>query len=309
MPGEDWIEPFLEAARAERGAASNTISAYERDLSDFRAFLVEDGGSFEEARRRDIENYMRSLVSAGMSPSTRSRRLSAIRQLYKFAFEEGWRTDNPASRVRNPRKDALLPKLLSEDEVTRLLEAAGETGKNENDRARNSCMLELLYATGMRVSELVSLPLSATEGDPDMLLIVGKGSKERMVPLSSHARRKLSDWRQKRKQMEQGKSAKGGKKSKFLFPSNGKSGHFDRVRFYLLVKRIAANAGIAPERVSPHVLRHAFATHLLANGADLIAIQTLLGHADVSSTEIYTHVLDERLKSLVFDNHPLAAGN
>ena len=309
MPGDDWIELFLEAARAERGAASNTVMAYESDLSDFREFLVRARSSFEAAQRTHIQNYLRAQDAAGMSASTRSRRMSAIRQLYKFAYEEGWRADNPASRLKGPRKDECLPKLLTEEEVSNLLEVAGKTGRNEDDRVRNSCMLELLYATGMRVSELVSLPLSAVEGNPEMLLIVGKGSKERMVPLSTHARKKLSEWRRTRQRLEDAKSAKGAKKSKFLFPSNGKGGHFDRVRFYLLIKRIAASAGIAAEKVSPHVLRHSFATHLLANGADLIAIQTLLGHADVSSTEIYTHVLDERLKSLVFENHPLATGN
>ena len=309
MTASDWVEYFLEAARAERGAAGNTIKAYERDLGDFRKFLVESGATLEVAERSDIQRYIRNLDAAGMSSATRSRRMSAIRQLYKFAYEEGWREDNPASRIKNPRKDESLPKLLTEEEVDELLESAGKTGKTEDDRTRNACMLELLYATGMRVSELVSLPLSSTEGDPDMLLIVGKGSKERMVPLSSHAREKLAEWRRRRRMMEDAKVANGGKRSKYLFPSRSKAGHFDRVRFYLLIKQIAASAGISPEKVSPHVLRHAFATHLLANGADLIAIQTLLGHADVSSTEIYTHVLDERLKSLVFEHHPLAAGN
>ena len=309
MTGGDWIEPFLEAASAERGAAGNTIAAYGADLKDFREFLKESGASFDAAQRRDILSYIKSLDSAGMSASTRSRRMSAIRQLYRFAYEEGWRSDNPASRIRNPRKARTLPKYLTEEEVSRLLEAAGQTGKTDCDRARNACMLELLYATGMRVSELVSLPLAATEGNPDMLLIVGKGSKERMVPLSAPARAKLLEWRRRRKQLEDAGPAKGRKKSKFLFPSRGKAGHFDRVRFYLLIKQIALSAGLDPEKVTPHRLRHAFATHLLANGADLVAIQTLLGHADVSSTEIYTHVLDERLKSLVFERHPLAIGN
>jgi integrase/recombinase XerD len=242
----------------------------------------------------------------GLAKSTRARRLSAIRQLYRFAFDEGWRQDNPAIQITGPGRDQRLPKVLSVEEVDRLLTAAREMGRNREDLVRNTCLMELLYATGMRVSELVSLPVSAARGDPRMLLILGKGGKERMVPLSPPARTALSAWLMLRDKGQDALRAKGKPASRHLFPSTGKLGHLTRHRFYLLIKDMAVHAGISPAKVTPHTLRHAFATHLLANGADLRAIQTLLGHADVATTEIYTHVLDERLSALVLEHHPLA---
>ncbi|SDN32566.1 integrase/recombinase XerD [Lutimaribacter pacificus] len=306
MGDHHWISAFLEAAAAEQGAADNTRLAYGRDLRDFAEWLADAGRGFSDATRADVENYLLHCDAQGLAKSTRARRLSAIRQLYRFAFEEGWRKDNPAIQIAGPGRDKRLPKTLSEAEVDRLLDAARETGRSREDRLRNTCLMELLYATGMRVSELVSLPVSAARGDPRMLLVMGKGGKERMVPLSPPAREALTAWLERRDATEARTRENGGTPSRFLFPSRGKLGHLTRHRFYMLIKELAVAAGISPAKVTPHTLRHAFATHLLANGADLRAIQTLLGHADVATTEIYTHVLEERLRDLVLDHHPLA---
>ncbi|WP_370402670.1 tyrosine recombinase [Sulfitobacter sp. JB4-11] len=301
-----WISAFLEAQAAELGAATNTQLAYGRDLKDFQHYLTTQDQDFATAGRADVENYLVHCDAQGLAKSTRARRLSAIKQLYRFAFEEGLRTENPAIQISGPGQDKRLPKILSEAEVDRLLEAARNSGRSLADQTRNTCLMELLYATGMRVSELVSLPISATRGDPRLLLITGKGGKERMVPLSPPARAALTDWLVERDRMDEAVRAKRLPVSRFLFPSRGKSGHLTRHRFYLLIKEFAVDAGVEPGKVTPHTLRHAFATHLLANGADLRAIQTMLGHADVATTEIYTHVLEERLSELVLDHHPLA---
>jgi len=300
-----WISRFLEAQAAELGAATNTLLAYGRDLKDFAAWL-EGRGDFANATQQEVEAYLIHCDTQGLAKSTRARRLSAIRQLYRFAFDEGWRTENPAIQISGPGRDQRLPKILSVDEVDRLLEAARAMGRQSEDRVRNTCLMELLYATGMRVSELVSLPVSAARGDPRMLLIMGKGGKERMVPLSPPARAALTVWLALRDAAQEAERSKGKPASKYLFPSSGKLGHLTRNMFYLLIKDIAVQAGISPSKVTPHTLRHAFATHLLANGADLRAIQTLLGHADIATTEIYTHVLDERLTALVMEHHPLS---
>lgn len=307
MSDHGWISRFAEAQLAELGAAENTRESYGRDLLGFSEWLARRGKDFASAERAEIEAYLVACEAEGLAQSTRARRLSSIKQLYRFAFEEGWRADNPAIQIKGPGRAKRLPKTLSEEEVSRLLEAVKEVGRTEADRQRNICLMELLYATGMRVSELVSLPVSATRGDPRMLLILGKGGKERMVPLSDPARAALKIWLETRDAGEElAKREKGEKPSAFLFPSRGKTGHFTRIRFYQLIKDIAVRAGVSPAKVTPHTLRHAFATHLLAHGADLRAIQTLLGHADLSTTEIYTHVLDERLKELVLTHHPLA---
>lgn len=300
-----WITTFLEAQAAELGAASNTLLAYGRDLMDFAAWL-QDSCAMVDVGQDDIEAYLLHCDAQGLAASTRARRLSAIRQLYRFAFEEGWRSDNPAIKMSGPKRKQRLPQVLSEAEVDGLLMAARDVGRHQGDRVRNTCLMELLYATGMRVSELVSLPASAARGDPRMLLIAGKGGKERMVPLSEPARAALSVWLNLRDGAQAEAKAKGKSASPFLFPSTGKQGHLTRHMFYLLIKDMAVLAGISPAKVTPHTLRHAFATHLLANGADLRAIQTLLGHADIATTEIYTHVLDARLAALVLDHHPLA---
>jgi integrase/recombinase XerD len=299
------IAAFLEAQAAELDAARNTQLAYARDLADFTTWLDRRGLDLDTAARADVEAYLVHCDAQGLAPATRARRLSAIKQIYRFAFEEGWRDDNPAIQVKGPGREKRLPKILSEGEVNALLAAARTTGRPE-ERLRNTCLMELLYATGMRVSELVSLPVSAARGDPRMLLVRGKGGRERMVPMSTPAREALRAWLQRRDAAEDEARAKGKPPSAFLFPSTGKAGFLTRHRFYGLIKDFAVAAGVSPAKVTPHTLRHAFATHLLANGADLRSIQTLLGHADVSTTEIYTHVLDERLKSLVHSHHPLA---
>ena len=303
----NWISLYAEAQAAELGAAENTRLSYGRDLLGFSDWLGTQNGSFESAQRADIESYLVACEAEGLAQSTRARRLSSIKQLYRFAFEEGWRDDNPALQIRGPGRAKRLPKTLSEDEVSQLLEAAKTLGRSDHDRARNTCLIEVLYATGMRASELVELPISAVRGDPRMILVRGKGDKERMVPLSPPARAALIDWLSHRDEAEDlARISKGKKPSPFVFPSRGKAGHLTRVGFYQLIKEMAIKAGLSPDKVTPHVMRHAFATHLLAHGADLRAIQTLLGHADLSTTEIYTHVLDERLKELVLTHHPLA---
>lgn len=301
-----WISAFLEAQAAELGAATNTQLAYGRDLKDFQKYLTHHTQDFATASRADVENYLVHCDAQGLAKSTRARRLSAIKQLYRFAFEEGLRTENPAIQISGPGQDKRLPKILTEAEVDHLLDAARNSGRSQSDQTRNTCLMELLYATGMRVSELVGLPISATRGDPRLLLITGKGGKERMVPLSPPARVALADWLEERDRQDEQARTKRLPVSRFLFASRGKSGHLTRHRFYLLIKEFAVAAGVDPSKVTPHTLRHAFATHLLANGADLRAIQTMLGHADVATTEIYTHVLKERLSELVLDHHPLA---
>ncbi|OSQ48983.1 site-specific tyrosine recombinase XerD [Marivita geojedonensis] len=306
MTDRHWIAAFLDAQAAERGAATNTQLAYARDLADFIEWLSGRALSLTDAQRSDVEDYLIHCDAQGLAKSTRARRLSAIKQLYRFCFEEGFRADNPAVQISGPGRDKRLPKTLSTEEVDRLLDAASVHGRTPADRTRNICLMQLLYATGMRVSELVSLPLSSAKGDPRMLLIRGKGGKERMVPLSPPARAALRDWLKTREAMEDAARTEGKPTSAFLFPSRGKSGHLTRHAFYVLIKDLAVEGGVSPSKVTPHTLRHAFATHLLANGADLRAIQTFLGHADVSTTEIYTHVLEERLKELVLDHHPLA---
>ncbi|WP_170374983.1 MULTISPECIES: tyrosine recombinase [Ruegeria] len=303
---ELWISSFLQAQAAELGAANNTLLAYGRDLKDFAAWLQRRKTNFAEAERDQIEAYLIDCDTQGLAQSTRARRLSAIKQIYRFAFEEGWRDTNPAIQIKGPGRQKRLPKTLDVPEVDRLLQAARQTGRTKADRVRNTCLMEVLYATGMRVTELVSLPVSSARGDPRMLLVLGKGGKERMVPLSPPARDALAVWLKVRDEAEDQVVADGGQRSKFLFPSRGKSGHLTRHMFFLLVKELAVQGGVSPEKVTPHTLRHAFATHLLANGADLRSIQTLLGHADVATTEIYTHVLDERLAELVLEHHPLA---
>ncbi|MFC7704968.1 site-specific tyrosine recombinase XerD [Plastorhodobacter daqingensis] len=301
-----WISAFLEAQAAELDAARNTRLAYGRDLRDFATWAAGRGLDFETVQRSDVEAYLIHCDAQGLSRATRARRLSAIRQLFRFAYEEGWRSDNPALQIKGPGKARSLPKTLSVEDVERLLQAARETGRSPSDRLRNTCLMELLYATGMRVSELVSLPVAAARGDPRMLLVRGKGGKERMVPLSPPARRALIDWLAQRDADEDRARAKGHTASRYLFPSRGAEGHLTRHRFYTLIKELCVQAGISPASVTPHTLRHAFATHLLANGADLRVIQMLLGHADLATTEIYTHVVEDRLRDLVLQHHPLA---
>lgn len=301
-----WISTFLHAIAAEMDAARNTQEAYGRDLLDFSGWLKARKIGFAAVTRADVEGYLVACDALGLSKSTRARRLSSIRQLYRFAHDEGWRDDNPAIRIKGPGAVARLPDALSEADVTRLLDAARAHGRTPADRLRSTAMMEVLYATGMRVTELVSLPTSAARGDPRMILVRGKGGRERMVPLSTPARIALRAWVELRAEQEAAAQKNGKPASRHLFPGTGAEGHMPRQSFNLMLKAIATAAGVSATRVSPHALRHAFATHLLAGGADLRVIQTLLGHADVATTEIYTHVLDEHLKSLVLTHHPLA---
>ncbi len=291
---------------AEHGAARNTRLAYGRDLLDFAAWLGRRGSDLALADRAAVEGYLVDCDAQGLSKATRARRLSSIRQLFRFAFEEGWRKDNPALRLTGPGRSPGLPKTLSEAEVARLIEAARVRGRSGKDRLRDAALFELLYATGLRVSELVSLPVAAVRGDPRMILVRGKGGKERMVPLSAPARTALANWLAHRDADVDAARQAGHAASRFLFPGDGQAGHLTRQYFHHLVKDVAVLAGLSPAKVTPHVLRHAFATHLLAHGADLRVIQTLLGHADVATTEIYTHVLDDQLRELVLTRHPLA---
>ncbi|MEL7133497.1 MAG: tyrosine-type recombinase/integrase, partial [Pseudomonadota bacterium] len=263
-----WISTFLEAQAAELGAARNTLLAYGRDLKDVDTWLTGQGGNFETATMSQIVAYMIYCDAQGLAKATRARRLSAIKQLYRFAFEEGWRDDNPAIQIASPGQDKRLPKTLDQQEVDRLLAAARAFGKGDHDRLRDTCLMELLYATGMRVSELVSLPVSSARGNPHMLLILGKGGKERMVPLSPSARKALAAWIRLRDSRQDAGEAKGALPSRFLFPSRGVAGHLTRHWFYARIKSLSVQAGVDPGKVTPHTLRHAFATHLLAGGAD-----------------------------------------
>ena len=292
---------------AERGAAANTLDAYRRDLLDLSSFLSSRGVSVAGAGEDDLRAYLSDVESRGMSAQTTARRLSSLRQFHKFLFSEGVRTDNPATVIESPRLGRPLPKVMSEDEVDRLLEAArGQSGADADTaglkRMRLICLLEVLYATGLRVSELVGLPLSAVTGDDRFIAVRGKGGRERLVPLTERAREAIDAYLGARRK----NSGDTRESDKWLFPSSSRQGHLTRQRFAQELKSVAAAAGIDTGRVSPHVLRHAFASHLLAHGADLRAVQQMLGHADISTTQIYTHVLEERLRRLVEGHHPLA---
>jgi integrase/recombinase XerD len=304
---DTWISAFLEAQAAERNAARNTLLAYGRDLRDFACWIALQGATLDGVAQSDIERYIIFCEAEGLSKPTRARRLSAIRQLFRFVHEEGWRDNDPAIRLAGPGRDRKLPQTLSLLQVEALIAVGHASGKTQRDRARNACLIELLYATGMRVTELVSLPVAAARGDPRMILVRGKGGRERMVPLSPPARDALSAWILLRDAEEEtARIARRVLPSKFLFPAESQAGHVTRQAFHGLLKDFATTAGINPDLVTPHRLRHAFATHLLAGGADLRVIQTLLGHADVATTEIYTHVLDDHLRDLVLNRHPLA---
>ncbi len=304
------VEMFLDMLAAERGAAKNTLESYRRDLATFGTFVAARGCDPETADTAVIRKYFAQLSSRGMAPGTSARQLSALRQFYKFLASEGLREDNPCMTIDSPKLGRPLPKYLNETEVETLLETA--EGHSGVEGLRLRALLEILYATGLRVSELVGMPLAALIQDDQMLVIRGKGGKERMVPLGDPANRAIADYRDVRARFIPmsgkgvGKKSKASPQSKWLFPSRAKQGHLTRARFGQILKELAIEAGLDPGRVSPHVLRHSFASHLLAHGADLRSLQQLLGHADIATTQIYTHVLDERLKALVQNHHPLA---
>ena len=298
------IELFLDMLAAERGASINTLDAYRHDLTDFAADLTAAGTHISAAKNNDIRAHLGRLAKRGLAAASMARRLSAVRQFYRFLYSEGHRPDDPAAAIEGPKRGRSLPKVLSIKQVDDLLAQArgGMQAEAVSERlraARLNCLLEVLYATGLRVSELVTLPESAARRDQRMIMVRGKGGRERMVPLNESAKRAMSDYLALRAKVK-------ADKSKWLFPSFGESGHLSRQHFARELKALAAAAGLKTSQVSPHVLRHAFASHLLQNGADLRVVQTLLGHSDISTTQIYTHVLEERLKSLVRDLHPLA---
>ncbi len=309
--GRDLIESFLEMLAVERGAAVNTVDAYRRDLTDYAYFVTTARAQTLAAiKPADIQAYIQSLAADGLSPATRARKLSAVRQLYKFLAAEGIVADDPSIGLAGPKRGRSLPRTLSVAEVDRLIATArarisGTSGRERLRALRFYCLIEVLYATGMRVSELVGLPRSVLAGDRRMLVITGKGGRERLVPLNAPARAALDDYLALNDSGGDGLSR--ALASKWLFPSTSAEGHLTRQRFAQDLKDLSIDAGFDPERVSPHVLRHAFASHLLDRGADLRAVQQLLGHADISTTEIYTHVLEERLKQLVNQHHPLAS--
>ena len=283
---------------AERGASKNTEAAYSADLKNLEAFLARRKQKPVTANADALRAYLKSLDYLGMTPRTVARRLSVMRQLFRFLLAERLRDDDPASTLDSPRLGRSLPKVLTRVEVDRLIEAAQAKG---GDGGRMETLLEILYGTGLRVSELVTLPITAAERDPTMLVVHGKGDKDRLVPLSDPARVAIAKWLHVRA------AALGqDETSRYLFPSRGRTGHLTRQRFAQLLKESALAAGVDPARVSPHVLRHAFASHLLEAGADLRSVQLMLGHADIATTQIYTHVIPEKLRSLVEDNHPLA---
>jgi integrase/recombinase XerD len=292
--GAPQVESFLEMMAAERGAAANTIAAYRRDLADLSAFLGPRGNALHEADTEALRAYLADLHRRGLVARSAARRLSALRQFHRFLLAEGMRADDPTQALDGPRLGRPLPKYLSEDDVTALLDAARRRKGVAGIRA--VALMEVLYATGLRVSELVGLPVAAVARDRPVLIVRGKGSKERMVPLGEPARAAVATWLAVREP----------RASKWLFPGGGRGGHFTRSSFARLLTDLAAEAGISAARVSPHVLRHSFASHLLAHGADLRSVQQMLGHADIATTQIYTHVLDERLRSLVTKHHPLA---
>jgi len=292
-------QAFIEMLTAERGASKNTEAAYSADLKALEAFLARRRQKPATADAEALRAYLKSLDYVGMTPRTVARRLSVMRQFFRFLLAERMREDDPASALDSPRLGRPLPKVLSRVEVDRLIAAA--EAKGGVDGGRMATLLEILYATGLRVSELVTLPLIAVERDPAVLMVRGKGDKERLVPLSDPARAAIASWLHVRA----GLLAEGAS-SRFLFPSRGRTGHLTRQRFAQLLKEAALAADLDPARVSPHVLRHAFASHLLEGGADLRSVQLMLGHADIATTQIYTHVLDEKLRSLVQEKHPLA---
>jgi integrase/recombinase XerD len=306
------IDLFLDMLAAEQGAGNNTLDAYRRDLTDFSGFLAAQGQAFAGAETQVLRDYLADLDIRGFKSSSVARRLSAMRHLFRFLLNERIRSDDPAAILSGPKRGRGLPKVLSISDVDRLLTRAKalteevEASPLARLRAmRLYCLLEVLYATGLRVSELVALPLSASRSSAGMIVVRGKGNKERLVPLNEASRRVMTEYLAAVEALKAAKQ-KNAALSKWLFPSFGESGHLTRQHFARDLKELAASAGLAPRLVSPHVLRHAFASHLLHNGADLRIVQTLLGHTDISTTQIYTHVVEERLKSLVRDLHPLA---
>lgn len=298
---DKYIDSFLEMMVAERGASPRTVDSYRRDLTDVTAFLQAHHSGLNRATAKDLQTYLHQLAQNGLAIKTQARRLSALREYYRYLFSENIITQNPTDYLMSPKVGKSLPKYLSEEEVATLLRVAAQTDR------RMYTMLEVLYASGLRVSELVGLPVEAVTAHADlppdnrMLTVVGKGQKERQVPLNAPAVAALEDWLVLRESR-----LKIGRINKWLFPSAGRTGHLTRDGFFKHLKHVALQAGLDPARVSPHVLRHSFASHLVAHDADLRSVQQMLGHADIATTEVYTHILPERLKKIVEKSHPLS---
>jgi integrase/recombinase XerD len=312
IPDAKLINLFLDMLAAEQGAGDNTLDAYRRDLTDLSEFIAAGGRGFAGVETQALRDYLADLDGRGFKSSSVARRLSAMRHLFRFLLNERIRSDDPAAILSGPKRGRALPKVLSISDVDGLLarakaltDAPDASALQRLRALRLYCLLEVLYATGLRVSELVALPRSASRRDARMIVVRGKGNKERLVPLNEASRQAMDDYLAAIEALKPEKK-KNAANSKWLFPSFGESGHLTRQHFARELKELAASAGLAARMVSPHVLRHAFASHLLHNGADLRIVQTLLGHTDISTTQIYTHVVEERLKSLVRDLHPLA---
>lgn len=300
---KELIAAFTETMTAERGSSPNTIAAYTRDLTDLGNFLDSKRLTFENAGINDLRSYLVMTAQKGMAEKTQARRLSALREFYKYLYTEKIRKDNPSEALDAPRLKRALPKYLSEDEINRLFDAIPSMA-SESKAVRMRALLEILYASGLRVSELVTLPSNVANIKENFLIVRGKGSKDRMVPLTDAAKQALRDWIPERE-----RTLPKGRASRWLFPSTGKTGHLTRESFFLELKELAMLADIPAERVSPHVIRHSFASHLVAHDADLRTVQQMLGHADIATTQIYTHILDDRLKKTVENSHPMADPN
>jgi integrase/recombinase XerD len=300
MADGGWIEAFLEMMAVERAAARNTLTAYAKDLADAHGFLSRRRRDLTDAAPEDIEAYFADMGARGLSAATAARRRAAVRGLYRFALGEGWRADDPSRRVDAPKQGRPLPHVLSRAEIDALIAAA--TARDGAAGLRLGCMVELLYASGLRISELLALPLAAIVRDPAYLIVKGKGGKERLAPLNAPARTAIKAYLPARKSF----LPKGETDSPWLFPSRGAGGRLTRRRFAQMLDEAALAANIDPAKISPHGLRHAFATHLLEGGADLRTVQKLLGHADIATTQIYTHVAQDRLRGVMEQKHPLA---
>lgn len=305
VPDVPVIGAFLDMMSAERGASANTLAAYRRDLLDFHAVLARKGRDGLSAGREDVRAYLATLADAGMAGTTQARKLSTLRRFFAFLYADGFRPDNPATALETPRRGRPLPKVLSAAEVETLLLTARARAEKTPEGLRLLCVVEMLYASGLRISELTGLPLAAAKNREGFLWVKGKGGKERIAPLNAEAITAIRAYLSVREQFLP-KGLLRNKAEKFLFPSRGTEGHLTRRRCHQMLKDLAVAAGMNPDRLSPHVLRHAFATHLIEGGADLRSVQTMLGHADISTTQIYTHVAQSRLMSTVKNAHPLA---
>ncbi len=305
MSGAHLIEAFLDMMSAERGASVNTLAAYRRDLKDFHGWLAGRGSDAKRAARDDIRKYLAGLSAAGVAGTSQARKLSTLRQFFGFLYSDGIRTDDPTVAIDAPKRGRPLPKTLSREDVDVLIETAARKAAESDDGVRLACILEMLYASGLRVSELATLPLAAVRNRDGVLLVKGKGGKERLAPLNPNAREAITRWLAVRENF----LPKGDRRrhaERFLFPSRSLECHLTRRRLHQMLKTLALDAGLAPDKLSPHVLRHAFATHLVEGGADLRSVQTMLGHADIATTQIYTHVARDRLAATVAAAHPLA---